>query len=269
MTPEATAPDLDLLAPALDQIMREAGEIAAGFFHRGARRWEKADSSPVTEGDIAVDTFLKARLPPLLAGSGWLSEETADTAERLQRSHVWVVDPIDGTRAFADGIPMWVISVALVERGRPVLAAIFNPLADEYFEATAGGGARLNGQAIMATSPSGLAGLSISGPAPLFDLFAAFGARKAPWVYALAYRLVHVAAGRIDVATARTNPKDWDLAAADLILHEAGAVLTDLQGRELTYNRLQVSHPALIAAGRAIHSTLVTAIASQNRSSQT
>jgi myo-inositol-1(or 4)-monophosphatase len=261
VTHTAHLPDPGTLAPALEEIMREAGTIAAEFFTRGARRWEKADQSPVTEGDIAVDSFLKQRLPLLLEESGWLSEETADTPDRLGRSHVWVVDPIDGTRAFAEGIPMWVISVALVENGRPVLAAIFNPMNDEYFEAVRGGGAFMNKNRIAATTPTTLAGIRISGAQKQFEFFETSGAQRAPWIYALAYRLVHVAVGRIDVATARKNPKDWDIAAADLILSEAGAVLTDLSGGGLTYNRSDVSHPPLIASGRTIHNALLAAIA--------
>ncbi len=264
MTSNETPPDLDGLASSLEEAVREAGGIALDFFRKGARRWSKADSSPVTEGDIAVDRFLNARLPGLLPGSGWLSEEIADTPDRLERRYVWVVDPIDGTRAFAEGVPMWVVSVALVKDGRPVLAAIFNPVAEEYFAARLGGGACLNGAPITASRHDRVAGASVSGPQALFDPLEAAGAVRAPWVYALAYRLVHVAAGRFDAALARTNPKDWDVAAADLILSEAGARLTDVDGRTPIYNRPKSSHPALVAAGTQLHPSLVTALSSRD-----
>jgi myo-inositol-1(or 4)-monophosphatase len=261
VTPPDPALDFDRLTPLVHTAVREAGAIALGFFENGARRWSKADASPVTEGDIAVDHFLRERLPALFPGIGWLSEETADTPDRLTRRRVWVVDPIDGTRAFAEGIPMWVISVALVEDGRPVLAAVLNPVTDEFFCARLGGGAFLNGAAISSTGRGAIEGARISGPQPLFDRLAGSGAARAPWIYALAYRFVHVAAGRIDAATARTNAKDWDVAGADLILSEAGARLTDLAGRTLVYNRPQPSHPALIAAGSELHPALVAALA--------
>ena len=261
MTPSDTALDFDRLTPLLHEAVREAGAIALGFFKTGARRWSKADASPVTEGDIAVDHFLAQRLPGLLPGSGWLSEETADTPDRLGRRHVWVVDPIDGTRAFAEGNPMWVVSVALVEDGRPILGAVFNPVGDEFFEARIGHGAFLNGMPIAALTRTALDGAAMSGPQPLLDMIAGTGVIRAPWVYALAYRLVHVAAGRFDAATARTNAKDWDIAAADLILSEAGARLSDLSGNAPVYNRPQPIHPALIAAGRGLHSGLIAAMA--------
>lgn len=269
MSAATPRPDLAALAVSLEAVVRDAGVIAADFFRRGARRWEKADASPVTEGDIAVDAFLHERLPNLLPGSGWLSEETADTPERLARDFVWVVDPIDGTRAFAEGVPMWVISVALVSNGRPVLAAILNPIADEYFSATAGEGAWLNGARLTARKPPRLSAATISGPSATVDLIKGLELPRAPWVYALAYRLVHVAAARFDIAMARRNPKDWDIAAADLVLVESGALLTDLAGNVPVYNRPEVKHPALIAAERTIHAPLIAAIAQSTASSET
>src|SRR3989338_1294718 len=133
----------------MKEAVREAGAIAMRFYQTDHKQWSKAhDNTPVTEADIEVNELLHARLAVARPDYGWLSEETEDDSSRLTQPRVWVVDPIDGTRAFAKGRPHFVISVALVENGRPVLAVLFNPAMDEFFEAEAGKGARLNGRPI-------------------------------------------------------------------------------------------------------------------------
>jgi len=111
--------DRAALLNALTPVMREAGEIALIASKKPLKQWMKAGASPVSEADIAVNNFLSSRLPPLLPDAGWLSEETEDNAARLNAKTVWVVDPIDGTRAYLAQRPDWSISVALVENGRP------------------------------------------------------------------------------------------------------------------------------------------------------
>lgn len=249
--------DLDRLAVPLDRLLREAGEIALGFYRRGARQWLKNDTSPVTEADIAVDTFLKTHLPPLLDGSGWLSEETADSTERLDRRHVWIVDPIDGTRSFASGHTDWVISVALVEDGYPVLAGLFNPVRAEMFAARRHGGATLNGAVLAARDTRRLEGAVVCGPKAATRNLAAVGLVEGPWVHALAYRFALVAAGRLDAALSRGRAKDWDIAAADLLLTEAGGHLSDLDGVRPVYNRPAIVHPPLMASGRNLQAALL------------
>lgn len=241
--------DLERLLPRIDAVVREAGEIALGYFRRGAERWTKADESPVTEADIAVDRFLGAELPPLVEGSAWLSEETADTEHRLGRRHVWVVDPIDGTRAFIEGRPEWVVSVALVEDGAPVAGVVLNPCDDIGFTARRGGGAVRNGVRLDVADSSELSGLKIGGPQALLGPLEPHGVRKAPWIYALANRLVQVAGGTLDAAVARPRSHDWDIAAAHLILEEAGARLIGFDGAVPTYNRATTRQGGLIAAG--------------------
>src|SRR5687767_1991669 len=130
---------LSSLAPAVRDAARRAGDLAAPYFRAGAqtaaRLWYKGGSSPVTEADIALDTYLKGQLSELLPEAGWLSEETADDPARLGRSYVWVVDPIDGTRAFASGHPDWAISIALVREGKPVLGILHAPIHNRLYEA--------------------------------------------------------------------------------------------------------------------------------------
>src|SRR5262245_18070754 len=114
--------------------MREAGELARATARRPFKRWTKgADASPVTEGDIAVNDFLQEQLPKLV-NAGWLSEESQDQRPN-NTPLVWIVDPIDGTRSYIAGLADWTISVALVENGRPLVAAVYPPVTDEIFVA--------------------------------------------------------------------------------------------------------------------------------------
>src|SRR5499425_2835123 len=159
------ADDIDpaLVRDRLASAVREAGALALHMFRGRPASWIKGASSPVSEAALAVDALLRERLLAI-RDAGWLSEETEDDPARLQRSDVWVVDPIDGTRAYLEGLADWAVSVALVSAGRPVVAALYAPVADELFLATAGGGATLNGAPIAASEGEALAGAKLSGP---------------------------------------------------------------------------------------------------------
>lgn len=255
-------PSLDLsgLAATTASIVAEAGEIALGFYRGTAQRWTKADDSPVTEADLAVDRFLKERLPALVPGSAWLSEETKDTADRLGARRIWIVDPIDGTRSFIQKIPEWVISVALIEDGRPVVAVVRNPSTGESFTAVEGEGAHLDGAPIRATSGTDLDGALVAGPNLLLEAFDTFGVKRSPWVHALANRFARVAAGTLDAAVARNDAYDWDIAAAHLLVTEAGGLLTDVDGKAPVYNLPVPRHGALLASGPGIYVPLLNAM---------
>ena len=261
-------PDADGSRPAsatgqqLADVVREAGEIALRTFRQPLRQWTKAGSSPVSEADLAVDEFLRRRLGALAPGAGWLSEETEDDAARLDAASVWIVDPIDGTRAYLAGQDDWTISVALVGRGRPELAAVFAPTTQELFMAQAGRGASLNGEPIMASPGDGLAGASAMAPKRFLQRLAELNSQVValPRIGSLALRLARVAQGRLDLCITGANSHDWDLAAADLLVHEAGGALTTLAGDPLIYNRSQPVHGILVAAGRARHAALISLV---------
>jgi myo-inositol-1(or 4)-monophosphatase len=240
-----------MLRDTLAAIAREAGELAITTAKGAMKRWMKAGSSPVSEADIAVDRFLATRLPPLVPEAGWLSEETEDNPVRLNVRKVWVVDPIDGTRAFLDNRPDWTVSIALVEDGRPSIAALYAPITDEMFLATLGGGATRNGIVLKIPPGDGLSGMRIAGPKSTLDRLCEIDplVRPQPKVFSLALRATRVATGEFDAALASRNSHDWDLAAADLLLHEAGGAITDLDGAAITYNRPDPVHGILIAAG--------------------
>ena len=245
----------------LAAAMREAGAMALRSFRSPVRSWLKKGSSPVSETDVAVDRLLRQRLEAIGPNCGWLSEETEDDRRRLTADRVWIVDPIDGTRAFLAGLTDWSISVALSERGRPVLAAVLVPCSDELFLAHAGGGATCNGRPIAA-STGGVARARVAGPRRYVDRLAAAAPDLilAPKVHSLALRLTRVAQGTLDIAFASASGHDWDLAAADLLMHEAGGALTTLTGDILTYNRPDPTHGPLVAAGLSRHRQLTDLI---------
>jgi myo-inositol-1(or 4)-monophosphatase len=254
------------LAQAVREAAREAGALALPHFRSGeqtaARLWYKELSSPVTEADIALDTFLKERLTGLLPEAGWLSEETADDPVRLGRSHVWIVDPIDGTRAFAGGHPDWAVSIALVKDGRPVLGVIYAPIHDHLYEAGLGAGAWCNGRRLQVSQDEHLTNARVAGPKPLVERFERrIGPiERLPKVPSLALRLARVAEGSIDVGLVSSNAQDWDIAAADLILHEAGALLTDFAGIPPAYNRPDTRHSEMVAVASRLHHRAIGAM---------
>jgi myo-inositol-1(or 4)-monophosphatase len=243
--------------------VREAGTLARKAFGTRIRTWVKEHNSPVSEIDIAVDRLLRDRLTALAPQAGWLSEESEDDPARLAASQVWIVDPIDGTRSYIAGRPDWTVSVALVEERRPVVAALYAPASEEFFRAVAGTGTTRNGTRIMATGGSALAGARIAGPKGVLDRLAAVAPAFTipPRIHSLALRLARVADGTLDAAFASSTSHDWDLAAADLLVHEAGGALTTLDGATPAYNGASTVHGALLAAGRLRHRALTKLLA--------
>jgi myo-inositol-1(or 4)-monophosphatase len=246
------------LADALEGVVREAGALAHKAFGTRVRTWFKEHDSPVSEIDVAVNHLLKDRLAAIVPDAGWLSEETEDDPARLDAPRVWIVDPIDGTRSFINGRPDWTISVALVEARRPVVAALFAPVSGEFFRAAAGTGATCNGSSIAATPGSAIADARVAGPKGLLEHLAAVAPALTipPRIHSLALRLARVADGTLDAAFARRASHDWDLAAADLLVHEAGGALTTLGGTTLSYNGASTVHDTLVAAGLVRHRNL-------------
>ncbi len=250
------------LKAAVEAAVREAGALAARTFQTSVKNWTKHGGSPVSDADIAVDNFLRQRLKQIAPDCGWLSEETEDDLARLHAPRIWVVDPIDGTRAYLSGRTDWSISVALVENGRPAIAAIFAPMQDALYLASAGECTTFNGVAVTATPGADLDGIRAAGPKPMLERLAKVAPNLVaePKVFSLALRIARVAAGTLDLAFASPNSHDWDLAAADLLVHEAGGALTTFAGQKLIYNRADPLHGALVAAGRARHEAFLALV---------
>jgi myo-inositol-1(or 4)-monophosphatase len=246
-------------AALLTDAVREAGRLALSLFRTELKNWIKGASSPVSEADIAVNELIARRLRPATPDYGWLSEESVDDQARIGKRMAWIVDPIDGTRAYLAGREDWCISVALVEDAQPVLAAVFAPASEEFFFAQAGRGSWLNSAAVRATSGTGIDFSRIAGPKPLVERLNSSGGDISlhPRIGSLALRLCRVADGKLDAAFAGGQSHDWDLAAANLIVQEANGSMTALSGDAILYNRREVTHGILVAAGRDRHASIV------------
>jgi myo-inositol-1(or 4)-monophosphatase len=246
------------VALLIDSV-REAGALALSLFRTELKNWTKGASSPVSEADIAVNDLLERRLRSATPDYGWLSEESVDDESRLARRLVWIVDPIDGTRGYLAGREDWCVSVALVDNASPVLAAVFAPASDEFFFAARGQGALRNGAAVHATAGAELDFSRIAGPKPLVERLERPAGEIVlhPRIGSLALRLCRVAQGSLDAAFAGGQSRDWDLAAANLIVQEADGNMTALSGDAISYNRREVTHGVLVAAGRDRHARIV------------
>jgi myo-inositol-1(or 4)-monophosphatase len=249
--------DFDLMT----QAVREAGGLALEFFgNRKNSTWLKDDGTAVSDADIAVDRLLHQRLLEQREDYGWLSEETTDDLVRLDKSHVWIVDPIDGTRAFLHGKPHWVVSVALVVGGVVQMGCLYNPVEDEFFEAALGRGARLNAGKLQIDGRREIEGATI---------IAAPGRFKTrnwptPWprvksfmVNSIAYRMALVASNRADALLSLSGKSDWDLAAADLLVREAGGLVSDHKGEAFCFNRQKTRHPSVLVANPDLYEKML------------
>jgi myo-inositol-1(or 4)-monophosphatase len=247
-------------AMLLEDSVREAGALALSLFRTEMKTWTKGTSSPVSEADIAVNELLETRLRSARPDYGWLSEESADDERRLGKPFVWIVDPIDGTRGYLAGREDWSVSVALVADGAPVLAAVFAPASDEFFFAMRSQGAACNGLLVHTTPGTAIDFSRIAGPKPLLERMrtAPDEVSHHPRIASLALRFCRVAQGRLDAAFAGGQSRDWDLAAAHLIVQEANGKMTTLAGDAILYNRREVVHGLLVAAGRDRHAGIVS-----------
>ena len=247
-------------AHCLKLALAEAGELALAHYRRKPRSWRKSDGTPVSDADLAVDELLRSRLLQEFPHLGWMSEESLGLLPSAA-SPLWIVDPIDGTRSFLDGDDGWCIAAALVAEGRPVVAGIFRPATNESFEAVAGGGARLNGKAIGVSRRRRLEGSQLMVKPRLLarsDWAKAWPRVGTGTTGSLALRMCHVATGSYDAAIALGDKADWDMAAGDLIVHEAGGVVSDLEGVPLTYGPGRPGRDGFIAAGAGVYDEILS-----------
>ena len=246
----------------LKAVAHEAGELALDYFERSdVRFWDKSKGHPVTEADLAVNNLIRERLMAARPDYGWLSEETALSNETRTANRVWIVDPIDGTRAFMRQEPYWCIGLGLLEAGRPRAAAVYAPVLKERFTAIKDGGAFLNGDPIHVTDCGQEEGCRLitnegmlthpgwQEPWPEVEL-----ARPKP--NATLLRMCWVAAGKFDAALTLWRKSDWDLAAGVLLVEEAGGVAPPHLGEPYVFNRGEPAQRSLLAAGKALHSLL-------------
>jgi len=254
------APDLNLLKTAA----LEAGEIARKYWREDPQVWDKGGDDPVSEADFAVDQHLKSSLLKARPDYGWISEETEDDAARFETTRAFVIDPIDGTRAFVAGEKTWAHSLAIVENGHPIAACVYLPVRDRLYLATKGGGATLNDAPIKSTKSAFSRETTLL--TPRVTLKPHFWKATPPdferhFRPSLAYRLGLVAEGRFDGMLTLRPSWEWDIAAGALLVTEAGGFATDRRGETLTFNTPSRQSSGVVAAGIGVHPALIDRLA--------
>ncbi len=251
------------LNQALDvarQATLQAGEAIKSYFGRDFEISDKGHGDPLTTADLAADRILHEQLLAAFPDDGWLSEETLDNPARLERTRVWVVDPLDGTREFVKSIPEFAISVALVVSGRVALGIVYNPISGELFHALRGGGAYLDGRPARVTPRAQLDGARIlasrsefnrgefDGLAPSLDIVP---------TGSIAYKLGLVSAGQADATWSQRTKSEWDVCAGVLLVQEAGGRVTDLDGQAHIFNRPRPQVKGIVASNGLFHQDLL------------
>ncbi|MDE2464816.1 MAG: 3'(2'),5'-bisphosphate nucleotidase CysQ [Alphaproteobacteria bacterium] len=248
----------------LEQTVREAGALARSHFGGTLKTWNKKGGSPVSEADLAINTLLEERLRPARPDYAWLSEESADDKARLSAETLFIVDPIDGTSAFIRHRPQFTICAAVVHDGRPLCGVVFNPILDEFFLAARGLGAQLNGTPIRVSDQVSIAGCRMLAGQAIFrdpqwhiPPLPAWPQMHVENRSSIAYRMALVASGRFDAALVQSAKHEWDLAAADVIVTEAGGRVSDHSGRPFRYNGPTAKLAPFVCAGPTLHAALL------------
>lgn len=242
---------------------KAAGQVLLRYYGSAYRVSEKSADNPVTSADLESNELLKSTILGAFPGDGWLSEETADSDERLQRKRVWIVDPLDGTKEFIDEIPEFCVCIALVEDGLARLAVEYNPVRDELFVASKGGGTTLNGAPVHVSKTSDLRHASV--------LASRSEEARGEWdpyrshmrvelTGSVAYKFGLVAAGRHDATFTLTPKNEWDVCAGALLVAEAGGMVTDSEGRAVRFNNADTLLPGLIASNGLLHRPILNTI---------
>ena len=247
--------DLDLLT----DCALEAGKIALRYFRNAPKVWEKPGEGPVTEADIAVNDMLKDRLLGARPGYGWLSEETPDTAARLECERVFMIDPIDGTSAFIAGDSSFSHSFAVAQNGVVTAAVVYLPAKDRLYAATRDGPATCNGLPIQCSTRAGVEGATLLTPKPNLaaDLWTEVPDVTRHFRASVAYRLCLVAEGGFDGMLSLRQAWEWDIAAGALIAERAGAVVSDRLGQKLRFNAKVPRSNGVLVAAPGLHGALL------------
>jgi len=258
---QSHADDLTKELALAKKAARAAGEILRGHWRRGGYEiGSKGHDNPVTAADLEADRAIKKMLRDPFPGYGWLSEETADNAERLKCRRVWIVDPLDGTKEFIKGIPEFAVAIALIEDGVPVLGVTYNPVKRETYWAMRGAGCYLNKRRVRVTRTRTLKRATVlasrsetaRGEWQMFR-----GMLNARPTGSVAYKLALVAAGKGDATFTRSPKSEWDIASGAALVIEAGGTITDIKGREIRFNRRNVQLDGLIADNTILHAALM------------
>ena len=240
----------------------EAGNIIHSFYHSKYEVKMKGKGNPVTEADVAADNILKEILTTEFPNYGWLSEETRDTPDRLTKKRVWVVDPIDGTKEFVEGIPNFVVSIGLVENGIPILGVIHNPINKDTYTATLGGGIFFNGKQSTISDKTDFTEISMLNSRSetrqgLWEPYIPHFNKLIP-IGSIALKLAMVAANQTDMVASLKPKNEWDICAGHCLINEAGGTLLTIEGKEISYNNPKtLITPGLVAGNESVVNSFI------------
>jgi myo-inositol-1(or 4)-monophosphatase len=237
-----------------ERAAREAGLIISKLFKGKFDVHEKSKNNPVTTADLEANRKIREIIQRRFPEDGWLSEEDSDDARRLASSRVWIIDPIDGTKEFIEGVPQFAVSIGFVVGGRPKVSVIYNPVEDRLYRAVAGRGTELNGEQIHVTSRRKIHGalllVSRSEPLRKFQVFVDLCEIQS--VGSIAYRLAKVAGGEGDGTLTFRSIHEWDVCAGALMVEEAGGKIVDGNGKTLLFNRRETRHHGIVASNEKL-----------------
>ena len=238
----------------------EAGKLALKWFKKDPEQWKKDDGSLVSKADIEINDLLNKLLKNKNPEFGWLSEENEDDKSRLNKKITFVVDPLDGTKAFLEGKKEFSISVAIVKNGLPISGIVFSPSTDEMFEAEKNKGSWKNNKKVIISNYNRLEKCKMIAFKPMFS----HPAWKEPWPKmdvenrnSIAYRMALVASGQYDAMMALNSKNDWDIAAGDLLISESGGIVTLHTNKKIIYNTENTKKPSVIGTNKAIHEKII------------
>lgn len=237
-----------------EKAAREAGSAVMSLFKGRFDIREKSKNNPVTTADIEANRIIHDQIANMFPDDGWLSEEDQDSTARLARSRIWVIDPIDGTKEFIEGVPEFAISIGFVVNGKPQVAVVYNPAQERFYKAAFGQGASLNGAPIQVSSRSDIDGalllVSRSEPQKKFQVFVEHCDIKP--VGSIAHRLAKVAGGDGDATITFRNIHEWDICAGVLMVEEAGGKVVDGSGNAMAFNRQFPQHRGVVASNNCL-----------------
>ena len=240
---------------------RSAGEIVRSYYEGRVESWEKSKDNPLTHADLEANQKIQSLIAEAFPDDGWLSEETADSRERLTKKRAWIIDPLDGTKEFIQHIPELCVCIALVEDGRPIVGVEYNPIRDEMFTAARGHGLRLNGALASVSKVARLADAQVLASRSEdkrgeWDPYKAL--MKVTLTGSVAYKLALIAAGRADATFSLTPKNEWDVCAGTMLIEEGGGRMTDCKGAPLRFNRENPLLPGIIASNAALFDPIRT-----------
>ncbi len=234
------------------EASKGAGDIIMKYYNQVYEIKEKGYHNPVTTADNEADNFLKKTLLDARPDYGWLSEETVDSKKRLTKKKVWIVDPIDGTKEFIEGVPQFVVSIGLVDNGKPVVGILHNPATNETFYASHGCGSFLNQERFEVTKKDNIKEMTILNSRSetrrgLWEPFKNSFKRLEP-IGSVAYKMGLTAVGKADIFATLRPKNEWDVCAGVCLIKEAGGKSINLNGQELEFNKEKtLIEPGIIA----------------------